>query len=156
MQRIGVHWVTALELDLIDSARSLIEAGADVNALDSLGRTPVAIAAFRNFAGMVAVLAEAGADLNARGGANSFAPIHFAAGELAVEATETLLARGVDPNARVLWGATPLGLAACAECEAPEKKDKAARLAEVLLNAGADPDATWPTRGRFSARDLMV
>ena len=51
-----------------DAIRSLAAAGADLNARDNAGRTPVHVAAFASSEPALQALAEAGADMNALDG----------------------------------------------------------------------------------------
>jgi len=59
------HGATPLHLAVANTARVLIEAGADVNAEDPYGQTPLHGAAFEGDADTAQVLIEAGADVNA-------------------------------------------------------------------------------------------
>ena len=86
-----------------------LEAGADPNARDEWGATPLHyMAQLDGFAEAIEALASAGADLEAR---NEWGktPLHTAR---TGEGVTALLEAGVDLNARDEWGATPLYRAA--------------------------------------------
>jgi ankyrin len=130
----------------LESARLLLDAGADVNDADAWGVSAVTLAAHSGFGPLVEFLLEKGADPNAmRAG---FAPLHEAIMRRDEKMAAALLAHGADANAPLqtwtptrrssedwnfapeLVGATPFWLAA--------------RFAEpgvmrLLLKYGADP-----------------
>jgi hypothetical protein len=110
-----------------EAARLLVRAGANANARDHRGCTPVRTAANRGDGSVIASSFGAGAGVAVRDDYEA-TPLHFAHGE----AVAALLAAGADPNARDRSGDTPLHNAAVCG------KDAAAR---VLLEAGADPCA---------------
>jgi truncated hemoglobin YjbI len=90
----------------------LLRLGADPNAADQLGQTPL----YRvgngpteaNGAEVVRVLAEKGADVNARERLKHCAPLHMAARRGNVPVAEALLECGADREARDKLGDTPL------------------------------------------------
>lgn len=90
--------------------RSLIEQGANPDARDEEGRTPLFSAVLGNSVGLVGLLLEAGCDVNARDH-EGWTALHFAAQEHLPELARILLGRGADPNAQdrdgnsVLWRA---------------------------------------------------
>ncbi|MBC6412135.1 MAG: ankyrin repeat domain-containing protein, partial [Hyphomonadaceae bacterium] len=87
---------------------ALIDAGADIEAQDKDGRTPLYQAAFLGKAETVAALIKAGADVNART-KYSQTPLHKAHGAGMVAA---LIEAGADVEARDKWGKTPLRVVA--------------------------------------------
>ena len=105
--------------------RQLLADGADVNARNKFGDTPLHFAAQRKHVEAVRLLLAAGANVNARG-LQEVTPLHGAVG---AETVSLLLAAGADVNARSEFGATPLHKAAGAE------------TASLLLAAGADVNA---------------
>lgn len=112
-----------------------LAAGADVNALDEDGTTPLTTE-LANFgrADVTAALLEAGADPNLANEGGS-APLYFALlYDDALALVTLLLDAGADPNLRDVIGWTPLHFAASFAGE-----DRAAVI-EALLAAGADPN----------------
>lgn len=67
----AISWVKEM-----DAARLLIEAGADVNAKDDFGCTPLHRAANSRNVGLIQILLEAGADNNAKNN-DSYIPLDF-------------------------------------------------------------------------------
>ncbi len=107
----------------------LVVAGADVNARDRLGFTPLHTAFYTTPAAVEPLLA-AGADVNARDESGR-TPLHFVARDNDSESeVELLLAAGADPMARAEDGDTPLHYAA--------RGNGTAAVFEALLAAGAD------------------
>jgi ankyrin repeat protein len=132
----------------------IAEAGADPNALDAMGRTPLhwAVVSHNNatstFIALVTTLRTHGADPNAReidtetGALGSGAtPLHLAASKSTLQyaVAGTLLAVGADPNVRALeYDWTPLH---CAVANEESPYASAALFVSRLLGAGADPGA---------------
>ena len=79
-----------------DSARLLLEAGADANSASADGHSALVVAAFGGHEPVVRLLLEAGADPNAAGG--GFTSLHAAALSGNLQAVNALLAHGADPN----------------------------------------------------------
>lgn len=119
----------------------LVDAGADVNALDPNGYTPLHRAARDNASpAVVAALIEAGADPMAWTTgprheylARGVTPLHEAAANENPAIAARILAAGADVNAYATGGRTPLHVAAA------ENANPA--VAEVLLEAGANVNA---------------
>lgn len=108
---------TALHLAVFasqeESARVLIEGGADVNvrSTGSIARVPpLGTAAFVGSVPLARVLLNAGADVNGQG-AEGFTALHTAAQNGDVEFARELLARGADRELRTATGKTPTDLA---------------------------------------------
>ena len=107
-----------------------------VNAWSEDGFTPLHFAAFFGHPPAAKLLAERGADLEARSTNEQFAldamPLHSAAAAGQREVCEVLLDAGADVNAVQHGGYTPL-------LEARQNGNE--ELAQLLLERGADPTA---------------
>jgi ankyrin repeat protein len=91
-----------------DMIRLLVDAGADVNAGNDMGHTPLHLAANVD---AVRVLVTAGADVNARS-LDGSTPLHLAVEEPGrVGVVEALLAAGAEVGAVNARGRTPLDIA---------------------------------------------
>jgi ankyrin repeat protein len=119
-------------------AQSLLERGADVNALDKDHQTPLLLAARYERSDLVRLLLEHGADPNLEGGGGE-TPLHILSGHRVSDyhradyilVAHLLLERGTHVNARDKYHQTPLLLAV-----RHERSD----LVRVLLEHGADPN----------------
>jgi len=155
--------VRAVNLDNVEFAEQAIKNGADVNAVDSDGKTPLHTAAFWGKSDIVGLLITNSADVNAKdnGGAT---PLHTAAFGGKCDAIALLLEAGAKVNAKDNWGATPLHKAASwgyrdaivllleagAEVNAQSSFGKTplheavlhSNIVRTLLDRGADPRIT--------------
>jgi ankyrin repeat protein len=122
----ALHW--AVHHDHLDTAKSLLAAGAKANAQNRYGVTALSLACTNGSAAMIALLLEAGADPNLalRGGET---PLMTAARTGRVETVKALLARGADVNARLPQGQTALMWASA---------DGHLAVVKALVEAGAD------------------
>lgn len=115
-----------------EAARWLVAHGADINAKDLYGNTPLHKEAAR-WQGNVGLLVRLGADVEARDNDGN-TPLHRAACKGAAETVEQLLALGADPLARNSEGLTPLEQS-LRECRNADIVNAAA-VAELLVAAG--------------------
>ncbi|MGV3757516.1 MAG: ankyrin repeat domain-containing protein [Verrucomicrobiota bacterium] len=96
----------------LDEIRDLPDfAGRDESVIGVLSRglfggTPLHVAAIRGDTRMIALLLDAGAEIDARG-EYGHTPIHEAVGQEHVEAVRLLLSRGADCSIANDWGQTP-------------------------------------------------
>ena len=118
--------------DLPEQIALLIGAGADVDARDAAGRTPLAWACARGPASAVRALLSANANPNAQSRAGT-APLHGTRGDL--EITALLLDAGADPNLADAQGETPLHAAVS------HGTDRAPAVVELLVRCGARLEA---------------
>jgi ankyrin repeat protein/beta-lactamase regulating signal transducer with metallopeptidase domain len=107
--------------------KTLIEKGADVNARDKRGNTPLFSAVLAKTDEVARFLIANGADVNAQDDLG-MTPLLSAAGGGSKKVIELLIAKGADVNARNKFGATPLH-AAC-----QRTKD----VVELLITKGAE------------------
>ena len=92
-----------------DIVAALLEAGADPKARDKDGDTPLHYAAYHGQPDAITALLEAGADPKARGEYGN-TPLHWATGQGNVDAITALLEAGADLEARDKDGKTPFDL----------------------------------------------
>lgn len=95
--------------DLTDVKRHL-KRGADVNARDNFGETPLFLAVFKGHKDVAELLIAKGAMVNVKA-KNNATPLHYAAMQGHTDVAELLIAKGADVNAKNQRGLTPLALA---------------------------------------------
>lgn len=93
----------------ISQVRDMVEKGADVNALDIYGYTPLIEAAIANQLEIAKLLIKKGALVNKNDLTRGTA-LHWAVENSNVELTELLLEKGADPNAYTAYSQPPLAL----------------------------------------------
>ncbi len=123
----------------LESVRTLLRDGADVNAAQGDGMTALHWAALRGDAEMVSVLVYAGANVASTTRLGAYTPLHLASRDGRAEAVALLLEAGSDASAATTTGATPLHLAA-AGGDVPTLTD--------LLEAGVEVDARERANGQ--------
>lgn len=117
--------------------RRLLAAGADMEARDDIGRTPLILAAWLGDAVTAKALVGAGADVNAKD-EHGRTPLILAAWSGSAEIANLLVGAGADLNARTHDGRTAL-------VEAAEHGE--AEVANLLVAAGADLNAQEKRHG---------
>lgn len=143
--RTALHF--AARHDSVELIQILLDAGADVNASNNWGDTPLHIAAAEiKSPSVVLKLIEAGADVNAKSSLG-YTPLHSTAGSFVpsftsccpnqLEILQALIAAGADVNARSWDGETPLHEAAF-HAEDP-------LIIVALVEAGAEIEARSET-----------
>jgi ankyrin repeat protein len=102
----GAGWSihAAASLGNIGKIHELLAGGADLNARDCWGNTPLHYAAARGADGIAELLLMRGASVNVRNNWGG-TPLHMTAG---TGVAELLLAHGADPNIADMHGRTPL------------------------------------------------
>lgn len=123
----------------LESVRTLLRDGADVNAAQGDGMTALHWAALSGDAEMVSVLVYAGANVASTTRLGAYTPLHLASRDGRAEAVTLLLEAGSDANAATTTGATPLHLAA-AGGDVPTLTG--------LLEAGVEVDARERANGQ--------
>ena len=105
----------------IEAVKQHLTAGADVNAKDSNGMTPLLLAAWKGHKVIAELLIANGADVNiANDGVVSETALHVSIGANHKEIAELLIANGANVNAKDWYGQTPLN---CAIISLPEIAD---------------------------------
>ncbi|GEM_PF-1286273 len=112
----------------LESARSILNNGVNVNARSKFGNTPLILSLFKGHVEIARVLLEKGADVEARNQAGN-TPLMGAARAGNAELVELLLAKGAEVQGTNTAGDTPLLVAA-------RKGD--AETVKLLLAGGAD------------------
>ncbi|MEW6110274.1 MAG: ankyrin repeat domain-containing protein [Nitrospirota bacterium] len=93
----------------IENVGTLLDQGADVNAKNKEGETPLMVAALERRLEMVKFLLDRGADINLKDNVGATALI-YSAMEGSVEIMKLLLDRGADPDAKTDDGLTALSI----------------------------------------------
>ena len=112
-------------------AEVIIKSGADLEARDHIGMTPLHWAVDRNDMAAVRLLIRAGARINSKDD-DGRSPLHLAVTAGYESIASNLLDMGADPNAKTPSGWTPLHEAVA---------NARTALCTMLLQAGADPAA---------------
>ena len=116
--------------DLI-KVQTLLEKGANPNAKDDDGKTPLHNAVKEGHVEIVKLLLEHGANPNAQDD-GGLTPLHSAAFHGYVEIVKLMLEHGANPNAKTILGHTPLHIAV---------QEGYVEIVKLLLEHRADPNA---------------
>jgi ankyrin repeat protein len=99
VEALGQQLIEAVMDDDAAAAETLLDAGADVNATDSTGRTSLTLAAVRGNVEIAQMLLEAGADLESKTD-DGYTALEFAVINGHVEIVQLLIEAGVDLTAK--------------------------------------------------------
>jgi len=127
----ALHW--AARLDDLETADTLIRAGANASAINREGATPMMLAALNGSAPMIEKLINAGANANAPLTQHGDTALMMAARTGKPEAVDVLLAHGASVSARETWGGTTALMWAAAE--------RHPAIVKILIEHGADVNA---------------
>lgn len=127
-----------------DTLNFLIQKGADVNAVNGNGETPLFSAAKGDNTDAIDLLVKRGASLNARDHLGS-SPLHAAVRWDALTAAEKLINLGFNIDSQNVGGKTPLAEAAV---------EGNTTMARLLISHGANPNA-YDQNGRTALSDAI-
>lgn len=99
--------ISAAKEGNITACKLLLEQGAEVNAMDEKGNTPLHYAAQGGYTELCKLLLEHGADVNVMGNRYCWTPLHFAAEEGCTETCKLLLEHGAQVKAKSQTNRTP-------------------------------------------------
>jgi len=106
---VGLH--EAAQTGDVEKVKTLLDKGADINALDGDCMTSLCLASEHGFTFVVKLLIERGANVNI-GCKDYYTPLHFATWNGHKEIVDLLLQHGADVNVVILAGISPLWMAA--------------------------------------------
>jgi len=123
-----------------EGVKEFLAGGADVNAKNQRGWTPLFTAAYYGHKEIVELLISKGADVNAKTDKGGSTPLHTADNK---EIAELLIAEGADVNAKNDGGKTPLDYAETDNFEPPELKAAKKEIADLLRKHGGKTGAEF-------------
>ena len=123
-------WMQVIENDDVRLISHFADGGADVNAKDNFGETPLHWSAREGHLEITQALIEAGADVNTKDN-DGDTPLHSSAMNGHLEVARDLIKAGADVNAKTGAGHTPLYM--CAQ-------EGHLEVARVLIKAGSNFD----------------
>jgi ankyrin repeat protein len=126
----------------IEAVKQHLAAGADVNAKDEDGYTPLYAVAGRGHKEIAELLIAKGADVNPKD-EFGYTPLHIAAGGGGKETAELLIANGADVNVLANDGTTPLDIATH-----PENPNDTAEIADLLRKHGGKTGEELKAEGK--------
>lgn len=130
---------SALERNASKAIECLIKHGADVDAKDDKGRTPLLLVRPESdptcIHYRVETLSRHGADIHARDN-EGWSALHYQVDSMSVELFRWLCDRGCDINCKNNKKETPLSLAIMSKCGNSRKK----AMIQTILSLGADPN----------------
>lgn len=129
--RRPLHVVKQQSNDMAQIIQNLVDAGADIDATDKQGLTPLMFICSKGSLEGSATLLALGADVHRVAWSNGFSALEFAVMSGRAEIVEFCLSKGANPNALTLNGNTGLHLAAALAHS---------KIIFLLLQKGADPN----------------
>lgn len=123
-----------------DQVRQLILEGADVNAKDQAGYTPLSYVAERGQNSLAETLIAAGANVNVTDNYGN-TPLHYAAMRGHYDMCKLLVTKGANTGTKNLMGGTPLGLARAGDH---------LRVVELLQTSGSKENVFAGSKDRIS------
>ncbi len=128
-----------------DAIAALLEAGADLQTMDTCWGTPLHAAARSDDPTVLSALIEAGADLESHDHTSGGTPLHVAVCSPSFGTTKALIDLGADTNARNRAGATPLMVGATTVISNRHRfvqdSEKVLACIDALLATGAELEA---------------
>ncbi len=153
--RISAALLAAVKAGDAAGVTSLVNHGANPNARDAIGMTPLHYAAYRGEPAVAEALIAGGADLDVKD-SMGMTPLHAAAFQGHPDMVETLLKAGAEVNAKDRAGNTPLHYAVFVKDASTVKLLLASGADGTLVNArGASPAAMARASGKKALAKLF-
>ncbi len=141
---VDIHEATK-EGNIVFVRRGLSK-GADINAKDDDGFTPLHWTAIKGHKEIVELLIDNGANVNPKGDEFGMTPLHKAASKGHREITELLIANGADVNAKVV--SSPTARTALLEGSTPLETAKNKETFDLLRKHGGKTGAELKAEGK--------